>query len=92
MSGSFILQAAGLFIATNIDDVIVLSLLFARGAGQRGTTARITAGQHLRFGGILLAAALVALAARGFLPEDAIPHFGLIPLAGWGSRTPPPVD
>ncbi|MCT1804112.1 cadmium transporter, partial [Kocuria carniphila] len=42
-----VLQAMGLFAATNIDDIIVLSLFFARGAGQRGTTARILAGQYL---------------------------------------------
>ena len=34
------LQAIGLFLVTNIDDIIVLSLFFARGAGQRGTTTR----------------------------------------------------
>ena len=34
-------QAIGLFIATNIDDIIVLSLFFARGAGQRGTSILI---------------------------------------------------
>lgn len=28
-----VLQAIGLFLATNIDDIIVLSLFFARGAG-----------------------------------------------------------
>ena len=27
-----VLQAVGLFLATNIDDIIVLSLFFARGA------------------------------------------------------------
>mgnify|MGYP002651559172 CR=1 FL=1 len=75
------LQAIGLFIATNIDDIIVLSLFFARGAGQRGTTARITAGQYLGFAGILGAAVLVSLGAGAFLPEEAIPYFGLIPLA-----------
>ena len=32
---SSILPAIGLFIVTNIDDIIVLSLFFARGAGQR---------------------------------------------------------
>ena len=53
-----VLQAIGLFAATNIDDIIVLSLFFARGAGQRGTTARILAGQYLGFAGILGAAAL----------------------------------
>jgi len=76
-----ILQAIGLFVATNIDDIIVLSLFYARGAGQRGTTRKILAGQYLGFGGILLAAVLVSLGARTFLPEDALPYFGLIPLA-----------
>ena len=35
-----ILQAIGLFVATNIDDIIVLSLFYARGAGQRAPPAR----------------------------------------------------
>jgi|SRR5699024_6289451 len=74
------LQAIGLFIATNIDDIIVLSLFFARGAGQRGTTARILAGQYLGFVGILGAAVLVSLGAGVFLPPAVIPYFGLIPL------------
>ena len=76
-----ILQAIGLFLATNIDDIIVLSLFFARGAGQRGTTARILVGQYLGFAGILGAAVLVALGAGAFLPPEVIPYFGLIPLA-----------
>lgn len=74
------LQAIGLFLVTNIDDIIVLSLFFARGAGQRGTTAKIVVGQYLGFGGILLAALAVTLGAGLFLPDDAIPYFGLIPL------------
>ena len=74
------LQAVGLFVATNIDDIIVLSLFYARGADRRGTTAAILAGQYLGFGAILGAAVLVALGARSFLPEEAIPYFGLIPL------------
>lgn len=73
-------QAIGLFMVTNIDDIIVLSLFYARGAGQRGTTVKILAGQYLGFGAILAAAVLVALGARSFLPEEAIPYFGLIPL------------
>lgn len=82
------LQAIGLFLVTNIDDIIVLSLFFARGAGQRGTTTRIIVGQYLGFGGILLASVAVTLGAGLFLPDDAIPYFGLIPLllgvyAGW---------
>ncbi|MFB8147430.1 cadmium resistance transporter [Microbacterium sp. NPDC057407] len=77
---SSILQAIGLFMATNIDDIIVLSLFFARGAGQRGTTARILFGQYLGFAGILAASVLVALGAGAFLPPGVIPYFGLIPL------------
>ncbi|MCM3556441.1 cadmium resistance transporter [Janibacter melonis] len=74
------LQAIGLFMATNIDDIIVLSLFFARGAGQRGTTTRILVGQYLGFAGILGAAVLVTIGAGAFLPSETIPYFGLIPL------------
>lgn len=74
------LQAVGLFLVTNIDDIMVLSLFFARGAGARGTTVRITAGQYLGFGAILAASILVTLGASAFLPEDAIAYFGLVPL------------
>ncbi|PWN04316.1 cadmium transporter [Nocardioides silvaticus] len=74
------LQAIGLFLVTNIDDIIVLSLFFARGAGQRGTTTKIVVGQYLGFGGILLASVAVTFGAGLFLPDDAIPYFGLIPL------------
>lgn len=81
MTLSAILQAIGLFVATNIDDIIVLSLFFARGAGQPGTTARILAGQYLGFAGILGAAVLVSAGAGAILPAEAIPYFGLIPLA-----------
>ena len=75
-----VLQAIGLFAVTNIDDIIVLSLFFARGAGQSGTTARILADQYLGFAGILVAAILVTIGAGAFLPSAAIPYFGLIPL------------
>ena len=58
MTAAALLQAIGLFIATNIDDIIVLSLFFARGAGRPGTTAKILAGQYLGFVGILAAGGL----------------------------------
>jgi len=77
---SSVLQAIGLFLATNIDDIIVLSLFFARGAGQRGATVRILVGQYVGFAGILGAAVLVSLGAGAFLPPEVIPYFGLIPL------------
>lgn len=74
------IQAVGLFVATNIDDVIVLSLFFARGAGRAGTTRRIVVGQYLGFLGILGAALLTTWGTSLALPESAIPYFGLIPL------------
>lgn len=77
---SSVLQAIGLFFVTNIDDIIVLSLFFGRGAGQRGTAARILAGQYMGFIGILGVAVLVAMGAGEFLPPEVIPYFGLIPM------------
>lgn len=77
---SSILQAIGLFIATNIDDIVILSLFFGRGQGQPGTTRRILAGQYLGFLGILGAAVAVAFGAQVLLPEAILPYFGLIPL------------
>lgn len=77
---SSIVQAVGLFIATNIDDIIVLSLFFGRGQGQPGTTRRILLGQYLGFIGILGAAVLAALGAQALLPDAVLPYFGLIPL------------
>ena len=77
---SSIVQAIGLFIATNIDDVVILSLFFARGQGQPGTTRRILVGQYLGFLGILGAAAAAAFGAQILLPEAILPYFGLIPL------------
>lgn len=77
---SSILQAIGLFIATNIDDIVILSLFFGRGQGQPGTTRRILAGQYLGFLGILGAAVAAAFGAQVLLPETILPHFGLIPL------------
>ncbi|WP_445283800.1 cadmium resistance transporter [Streptomyces sp. DSM 118148] len=73
-------QAAGLFAVTNIDDILVLSLFFAQGAGHHGSARRIVIGQCLGFAGILAVAVAAAFGAT-FLPESAIPYLGLLPLA-----------
>ncbi|MFD5751543.1 cadmium resistance transporter [Streptomyces sp. NPDC127033] len=73
-------QAAGLFAVTNIDDILILSLFFAQGAGHRGSARRIVLGQYLGFAAILAVAAAAAFGAT-FLPEAAIPYLGLLPLA-----------
>lgn len=90
MTLSTMLQALGLFLATNIDNLIILSLFFGRGRGQPGITQRIMVGQYLGFIGTLGAAVLLALSAQALLPEQVLPYFGLIPLglglwAAWQS-------
>ncbi|SEG86590.1 Cadmium resistance protein CadD, predicted permease [Thermomonospora echinospora] len=72
-------QAAGLFAVTNVDDILILALFFAQGAGHRGATRSITVGQYLGFAAILAVAVAAAFGAT-FLPEEAIPYLGLLPL------------
>ncbi|USX56892.1 cadmium resistance transporter [Lentzea sp. HUAS12] len=73
-------RAAGLFAVTNVDDIVILALFFAQGAGHRGTTRTIALGQYLGFAGILAVAVAAAFGAT-FLPEAAVPYLGLLPLA-----------
>ena len=80
MKLGIVAQAAGLFAVTNIDDILLLSLFFARGAGHRGSARRITLGQYVGFAAILIIAVAAAFGAT-FLPESAIPYLGLLPLA-----------
>ncbi|MEU2406549.1 cadmium resistance transporter [Streptomyces rubiginosohelvolus] len=80
MNPGIIGQAAGLFAVTNIDDILILSLFFAQGAGHRGSTRRIVSGQYLGFAAILAVAVAAAFGAT-FLPESVIPYLGLLPLA-----------
>jgi len=44
MTAGVIAEAAGLFAVTNLDDIVILSLFFAQGAGQRGSARRVIAG------------------------------------------------
>ncbi|MDI6099476.1 cadmium resistance transporter [Actinoplanes sp. NEAU-A12] len=72
-------QAVGLFTATNIDDIVILALFFARGAGRRHTTRDILTGQYLGFAGIVAVAVAAAIGVT-FLPGAALPYLGLLPL------------
>lgn len=80
MTVSAILQALGLFVVTNIDNVIILSLFFGRDRKQTGTTSRIMIGQYIGFLGTLGAAVLAALSAQALLSPQVLPYFGLVPL------------
>jgi cadmium resistance protein CadD (predicted permease) len=73
-------QAAGLFAVTNIDDIVVLALFFARASGRKGAGRKIALGQFLGFAAILVVAGAAAFGAT-LLPEEAIPYLGLLPLA-----------
>ncbi|WP_432189659.1 cadmium resistance transporter [Streptomyces sp. Tue6028] len=73
-------QAAGLFAVTNIDDILILALFFAQGAGHPGSTRRIVLGQYMGFSAVLAVAVAAAFGAT-FLPESAVPYLGLLPLA-----------
>lgn len=73
--------AAGAFAGTNVDDVIVLALLFMAGrSAGRPRAWQIWAGQYAGFGVLV---ALSALAALGLtiVPDRWVGLLGLIPLA-----------
>ena len=72
-------EALGLFAVTNIDDLLMLSLFFAQGAGHHGATARTVAGQYLGFAAIL-AVSVLAACGISILPGPLRPLLGLIPL------------
>ena len=80
MAAGVIAEAAGLFAVTNFDDIVILSLFFAQGAGQHGSARRVLAGQYLGFTAILAVAIAVTFGAS-FLPEQALPYLGLLPIA-----------
>ena len=73
-------SAIGLFAVTNVDDLLILALFFAQGAGRRGTTWAIAVGQYLGFIGILVVAVAAAFGAS-LLPDGVLPYLGLLPLA-----------
>jgi cadmium resistance protein CadD (predicted permease) len=80
-------KAVVLFAVTNIDDLLLLALFFARGAGVRGASLRIAAGQYAGFV-LILAVAMAGAFGATLLPDSAMPYLGLLPLslglrAGW---------
>jgi cadmium resistance protein CadD (predicted permease) len=80
VNAGIVAEAAGLFAVTNVDDILLLSLFFARGAGEPGSARRIVTGQYLGFAGLLAVAVAGAYGAT-FLPEPALAYLGLLPLA-----------
>ena len=73
--------ATGAFIATNIDDLVVLTALFG---SPRPAPPQIVAGQYLGMG-VLVAISVVAAAGLASVPERWIGLLGIVPL-GLGIR------
>ena len=85
-------QAVAMFVATNIDDLVVLMVFFGRARGDRSATARVFVGQYLGFIAILVVSVIGALGAQ-LLPDSAVAYFGLVPLllgirAAWAAWRP----
>ena len=80
-----ILAAGGVFAGTNVDDLIVLTVLFLSGAAT-GTPRRwqIWVGQYLGIA-VLVAVSAVAAAGLSIVPDRWIGLLGLIPF-GLGLR------
>jgi cadmium resistance protein CadD (predicted permease) len=68
-----VLQAVGLFVVTNLDDLALLAVLVASGV----TFGRLVAGQYLAWAVIAVLAAGVAT----LVPADALRWLGVLPIA-----------
>jgi cadmium resistance transport/sequestration family protein len=79
------LAAAGIFIGTDVDDLIVLTVLFLSARAAHRPAWKIWAGQYL---GITVLVAVSLLAALGLtlIPDRWVPLLGLVPLGlgVWG--------
>jgi cadmium resistance protein CadD (predicted permease) len=63
-----------MFAVTNVDDLVLLALFFAR-----GVAVRVVVGQYVGFG-VLLAASVVGALGAGLLPPSVLHWLGLVPL------------
>jgi cadmium resistance protein CadD (predicted permease) len=76
-----LLTAAGMFAGTNVDDLIVLTVLFlsARASG-RPRAWQVWAGQYAGIAVLVAASAVAALGLAG-VPDDWVGLLGLVPFA-----------
>jgi cadmium resistance protein CadD (predicted permease) len=72
-------RAVALFIVTNVDDLVLLTLFLGLAGPDRVARARVVTGQFLGFALILAASVGGALGAE-LLPSEVIPYLGLVPL------------
>ena len=83
--------AAAAFVGTNLDDLLILMLLFAQ-ADDRAGRRRIAAGQYLGIGALTTFSMLCAL-GLGRVPGEYLRLLGLVPillgLRAWRTRNQP---
>jgi cadmium resistance protein CadD (predicted permease) len=79
-----IATGVGLFVATNIDDLVLLTLWFGRARRNRRAELAVVAGQYLGLAAIVAVSVAAALGAT-LLPAAALPWLGLVPI-GLGLR------
>lgn len=71
--------AVASFAATNLDDLLVLALLFGRARGATAGARRVWLGQYVGFVSILVGS-VAASAGVGLLPEGVIAYLGFVPI------------
>jgi cadmium resistance transport/sequestration family protein len=76
---STILTAVGLFAATNIDDIVVLTVLFLASTRGRPRPWQIVTGQYLGFITLVIISVIAALGLT-IVPDEWVGFLGLIPL------------
>jgi cadmium resistance protein CadD (predicted permease) len=74
-----IAAAAGVFVGSNIDDLIVLIVLFLGARSGRTSAARIVLGQYLGFGVLVAASIAIALGLTA-VPQHWVGLVGFVPL------------
>jgi cadmium resistance protein CadD (predicted permease) len=79
MSVDLVARATALFAVTNIDDIVLLAVLFGQ-ATSRTRALRVVAGWYVGYLPVLAAAVLVGAVGARLLPENVLPLLGLLPL------------
>jgi cadmium resistance protein CadD (predicted permease) len=79
MSVDLVARATALFAVTNIDDIVLLAVLFGQ-ASSRTRALRVVAGWYGGYLPVLAAAVVVGAVGARLLPENVLPLLGLLPL------------
>lgn len=74
-----VITAGGAFMATNVDDIVLLTLLFSR-LPHRGRALPLMVGQVLGFS-LLVLISLLGVLGRQALPPGSLALLGLLPIA-----------